>query len=175
MKKILGGLAVVLVGVVGFVMSQPNEWTVTRSIEISAPSEAVFNAVADFKGWSAWSPWFKRDPNMERTLSEPSAGLGARQDWKSKTEGSGYQITDVFEPPTKIGHQLVFTEPFADEGRDEWTFEAINDSTTRLTWSMKGANTGFVKKFFYTFMNLEKMIGNDFESGLGALKAGFLK
>ena len=41
---------------------------------------------------------------------------------------------------------------------------------TRLTWTMKGKND-FQAKLFSLFVNLDRLIGGDFERGLANLKA----
>ena len=41
---------------------------------------------------------------------------------------------------------------------------------TRTTWAMDGHN-GLLGKLFHLVMNMDKMVGGDFERGLAALKS----
>ena len=43
------------------------------------------------------------------------------------------------------------------------------DKASTATWSMEGRNN-LMGKAFSIFMNMDKMIGGDFEKGLGSLK-----
>jgi hypothetical protein len=43
-------------------------------------------------------------------------------------------------------------------------------AATRVTWSMQGANN-FVGKMIQTVIDMDRMVGKDFEAGLAALKA----
>ena len=54
---ILLALVVVVVGIGSFL---PKDFTVERSIEISASPEAVFDEVSSLRKWDAWSPWLAR-------------------------------------------------------------------------------------------------------------------
>ena len=43
------------------------------------------------------------------------------------------------------------------------------DGGTRVTWAMRGANS-FLSKIIGLFMNMDTMIGTDFDDGLASLK-----
>src|SRR5687768_17344092 len=64
LKKLLIGVAVVLAVFAGYVMTRPDTYHVERSTQVAAPAEAVFATLADFKSFTQWSPWQKRDPAM---------------------------------------------------------------------------------------------------------------
>jgi hypothetical protein len=55
LKKILLGLAAVLVIFLIVVAMQPADFRVERSIQVSTPPSAPFAQVNDFRNWSAWS------------------------------------------------------------------------------------------------------------------------
>ena len=75
---ILLALVVVVVGIGSFL---PKDFTVERSIEISASPEAVFDEVSSLRKWDAWSPWLARDPSIVNTYSGPESGAGATVTW----------------------------------------------------------------------------------------------
>jgi hypothetical protein len=64
LKKILIGLAVIILVFLIVVALQPAEFRVARSITIAAPAEVVFGQVNELKKWEAWNPWGKIDPAM---------------------------------------------------------------------------------------------------------------
>src|SRR6478752_1787110 len=67
------GIAVVLI----LAARKPDSFQVTRTATINAPPERVYALIADFKAWSAWSPWEKKDPAMKRTYGGAETGVGA--------------------------------------------------------------------------------------------------
>lgn len=168
-KYTLAILTPIAIGFAIWIHTQPEQFTVQRSATIEAPVPQVFALVADFQQWQKWSPWFKRDPAMKRTVSETSSGLGAKQEWESDTQGSGFQTTETFEENRLIRHKLVFVKPFEGTSEDEFAFEPIGDTQTRVTWTMFGQNKGFMEKLFFALFDLPSAIGKDFEEGLSLL------
>ena len=77
LKKILIGIAIAIVLLVGVIIAQPDSYKVVRTATIAAPQEAVFAQVNDFRKWNAWSPWAKLDPQMKETFTGPEAGEGS--------------------------------------------------------------------------------------------------
>jgi hypothetical protein len=150
------------------IATRPSAYTVTRSATLTAPAPVVFSAVNDFRNWEAWSPWAKRDPDMETTYSGPESGTGAEYAWKGNTDvGSGRMTIRDSRPNEHIAIELEFKEPFASVSDTSFRFTTVPDGT-EVTWSMSGTN-GFAAKAFSLFMNVEKMIGKDFEQGLAQM------
>ena len=77
-KKILIGLAILIVVLVVFIALQPSTFRVERSATMNAPAPVVFAQVNDFHKWNAWSPWAKLDPAMKQTFEGAPAGTGSR-------------------------------------------------------------------------------------------------
>src|SRR5260370_305124 len=74
LKKILLGVATIIVVFVVVVALQPSEMRVTRSATILAPPSVVFAKVNDFHNWEEWSPWAKLDPAAKNSFDGPSSG-----------------------------------------------------------------------------------------------------
>ena len=144
------------------------EFTITRSAFIPAPPEAVFPLVNSFREWASWSPWEDLDPALQRTYSGPESGVGAAYSWKgNRKAGAGsMQILDS-QAPASIRIRLVFVKPFRAVNPTGFTFEPDRGGT-RVTWSMKGENKG-VAALFSRFVDMDKMVGRDFEKGLARL------
>jgi uncharacterized protein YndB with AHSA1/START domain len=153
-----------------FINTRPDSFHVERSTTIAAPSESVFAKINDFHEWTAWSPWEKLDPALKRTFDGAAAGVGAGYHWVGNDKvGEGHMTIMESEPPRGIKIKLEFLKPF--QATNTATFALIPDGPgTRVTWSMDGKNN-FMAKAMSVFMNMDKMIGPDFERGLATLKS----
>ena len=57
LKRILIGIAALIVLFIAVVAMQPADFKIVRSATVSAPAAIVFAQVNDFHKWDAWSPW----------------------------------------------------------------------------------------------------------------------
>lgn len=162
-------LAVALV-VVTFASTRPNDFSVTRSAEIKAPADTIFALINDFRQWPKWSPWEKLDPNLKRTLSGTDAGRGSVYEWEGdKKVGAGrMEILDSV-PPSRVDIKLSFLKPFKAENRTVFTITPVGGAS-QVRWEMTGTSN-LMFKIMGMFMSMDKMVGNDFEKGLTAMKA----
>jgi len=153
--------------VAGIALTRPTPFQVQRSIAISAPPDAVYRDIVDFSRWELWSPWAKLDPAQKTTLV--GEGLGAVYTWSGDDKvGAGRMTIVETVPGSKVGIKLEFLRPW--ESTNETSFLVVPDGAgSRLTWLMKG-NHGFVGRAMSIFMDMDKMIGPDFEKGLASLK-----
>jgi len=168
--KILIAIALILIALVIVVAMQPSEFRVVRTATMSAPAPVVFAQVNDFHNWEAWSPWAKLDPAMKKTYEGAPAGTGATYTWAGNDQvGEGRTTITESRPSDLIKMKLEFVKPFAATNTVEFTFKPEGDQTA-VTWSMAGKNN-FMGKAVGLFMNMDKMVGGDFEKGLASLKA----
>ena len=168
-KKILLGVLAVLVVFLVLVAMRPADFEVSRTAIVNAPAAFAFAQVNDFKAWADWSPWDKLDPAIKRTYGDISAGQGATYHWLGNDQvGEGKMTITDAQAPNHVGIDLEFIKPFPSKNRTEFNF-ATSGSGTSVTWSMKGRHD-FMGKLFGLFMNMDKMIGGDFEKGLGDIK-----
>ncbi|MDB6021760.1 MAG: hypothetical protein JWQ04_1617, partial [Pedosphaera sp.] len=77
LSKILLGLAAVIIIFLIIVALQPAQYSVTRSVSVAAPPEAVFPHVNELKKWEPWNPFAKLDPAIKMTYEGKPAGVGA--------------------------------------------------------------------------------------------------
>jgi len=170
LKKILGGLAVVLAVFLVIVATRPAHYHVERTVAIEAPAEVIYAELDDLRKWSAWSPWEKIDPNMKKTYEGPEHGVGASYTWQGNSDvGKGKMTVESAEPPRHVRYKLEFKEPMEGVAHADMKIEKIGDKANKLTWGMDGDNN-FVGKLFGMFMDMDKMIGEQFEKGLSELK-----
>jgi hypothetical protein len=168
MKKVGIVLGVLLVGLIGFVASRPAHYRVERSQTMAAPPEVAFEQVDTLKTWSSWSPWEKMDPGMDKTYTGPDHGVGAAYEWSSSKAGKGKMTIVESTPGKQVALDLHFIAPFENNAHAEFTF-APAEGGTNVTWAMAGDNN-FMGKLFGLFMNMDDMIGKDFETGLSGMK-----
>jgi uncharacterized protein YndB with AHSA1/START domain len=172
-------LAIVIVLVVGigsvlaFAATKPDVFHVQRSASIKVSPEKVFAFINDFQLWSSWSPYEGRDPEMKRTFSGAPSGKGAVYAWDGdKNVGKGrITITDV-SPPSRVTIALDMFKPFEAHNVVNFTLApkgGTTDVTTEVTWAMEG-RAPFFAKVVHVFMDMDKMVGGDFETGLAKLK-----
>jgi uncharacterized protein YndB with AHSA1/START domain len=170
LMKILVALAGIVVVLVAVVATRPAEFRVARTATIAAPPSVVFAQVNDFHKWGAWNPWGKLDPAMKEAYDGAPAGPGAIYTWAGNNEvGEGRMTIMESRPSELIRIQLDFLKPLAATSIAEFTFRPEGDRTV-VTWSMTGRNT-FTAKAIHLFMNMDRMIGGNFEKGLVAMKS----
>jgi uncharacterized protein YndB with AHSA1/START domain len=163
-------IAVPLAVVLALAATKPDTFRVERATAIKAPPEKIFPLINDFHAWEAWSPYEKKDPNMKRTLSGASAGKGAVYEWDGDGNvGAGRMEITESSPSSKLELNLDMLKPLAAHNVVEFTLEPEGDATT-VTWAMKGEAPYFAK-VIHVFLDMDTMVGSDFEVGLANLKA----
>ena len=149
--------------------TKPDTFSVRRVTTVSAPPEKIFPLINDFHQWGTWSPWEDKDPAMKRTYSGAGSGKGAVYAWDgNKNVGTGRMEILEVSAPSKIVIKLDFFKPFEAHNTAEFTMLPQGDATS-LRWLMHGP-APFMSKVMQVFMNMDKMIGKDFEAGLAKLK-----
>jgi uncharacterized protein YndB with AHSA1/START domain len=168
--KVLIGIAVLIILLAIFVATRPAEFHIERSATIAAPPEKVFAQINDFHSWGAWSPWEKLDPEMKREFGGPTSGAGSTYAWVGNDKvGEGKMTIEKSEPASLVQIKLQFIKPWEDTSTA--TFKLSPDAGgTKVTWSMDGRKN-FMAKAVCLFMDMDKMVGGDFERGLTAIKA----
>jgi uncharacterized protein YndB with AHSA1/START domain len=156
--------------VLAYAATKPDTFRVQRTATIKAPPEKIFPLINDFRSWNSWSPYEHKDPAMKKTYSGASAGKGAVYEWDGdKNVGSGrIEISDA-SPPHKVSIRLNMIRPFAARNRVDFTLQPNGDSTN-VTWAMNG-QTPYLAKIAHVFLDMDRMVGRDFEAGLASLKA----
>jgi uncharacterized protein YndB with AHSA1/START domain len=173
MLEIVAIIAVVLVIAIAVVLilaaTKPPTFSVRRATTIKAPPGKIFPLINDFHQWGSWSPYEHKDPAMKRSYSGAASGKGAVYAWNgNKNVGSGrMEIIDV-STPSKIVIKLDFFTPFEGHNTAEFTMLPQGDGTN-VTWLMHGP-APLMSKVMQVFINIDNMIGKDFEVGLANLK-----
>jgi uncharacterized protein YndB with AHSA1/START domain len=173
MFEIIAIIAVVLAVAIAVVLilaaTKPDTFSVQRATTVKAPPERIFCLINDFHQWGTWSPYENKDPAMKRSYSGAESGKGAVYGWEGNNNvGSGrMEILDT-SVPSKIVIKLDFFTPFEGHNTAEFTMLPQGDATS-VTWLMHGP-APFMSKVMQVFINMDRMIGKDFEIGLANLK-----
>jgi hypothetical protein len=176
MQKVHAVLKIVFVAVlvlaaclVAYAATRPSTLHIERRIQIRAPAGKLFPLINDFHRWDAWTP-FNKDPAMKKTYSGSPAGTGAKYAWEGNRDVGSGDITIIDSAPPR---QVVFathlvTPIFEGRGLATITLDPVGEMTT-VTWAVADTHS-LVLKLIGIFVNLEKKIGDDYETGLAKLK-----
>ena len=169
MIKIVFVLVLVILLVLIYAYSKPSAFQVQRSVQIGAAPDKVFAFINDFRQWDAWTP-YNKDPAMTKTYRGADSGPGAGYDW-SGTNAVGQGSIDIMQttPPNLLVLDLQMLKPFPARNRVEFRLQA-QGAGTDVTWYMEGRQA-FMMKVMGLFMDMDKLVGQDFEVGLSRLKA----
>jgi len=169
-KTIALVVVALIAAVLAYAATKPDTFRVQRAASIKAPPEKIFALLNDFRRWDAWSPWEKKDPAMKRTFGAATSGRGAVYAWEGNKEvGQGRMEIAESVRSSKVTIKLDFVKPFETHNIVEFTLEPKGD-VTNVTWAMHGPNP-YMAKVMQVFFSMDSMVGKDFETGLGNLKA----
>lgn len=143
-------------------------FTVERSTTINAPAADIHARINDFHKWVDWSPWEGIDPNMNRTYTGPTSGVGSGYAWQgSRKVGSG-NMSITKSTSDRVEIDLNFLKPFKANNQTVFAFTP-DGAGTKVVWTMTG-KMNLITKIMGIFMSMDKMVGKDFVKGLAALK-----
>lgn len=175
-QKLLLALVLIAAVAVGSVLvmagGQPDTLEVSRAHVIEAPASAITPYIVDFHQWRNWSPWDELDPDMERTYDGAESGVGATYAWQGNDQvGKGSMKILEVVPDEKVVIELRFIDPFESVAKTTFVLGANDedDEGTEVTWTMTSANA-LPAKIMSLFMDMDAMIGKDFEKGLTKLE-----
>lgn len=172
LKKILVGVAgiVIVLALVGFLL--PRQSHVERSITIDRPASLVFATVNSFQRFSEWSPWQELDPNLQQGASGPRNGVGATLNWSGNDKvGTGVQKITAVVPDRSVTTEIVFDG--MTPAKAEFLLEPAGTGT-QVTWTLD-SDMGMNPIGRYFGLMMDGMIGKDYERGLTRLKAAVEK
>lgn len=155
-------------------MGGSETYTVERERRIAAPPTAVRERIVDFRRWEAWSPWADLDPEMREHYRGAETGVGAVYEWEGNRKAGAGRMEIVGVDGSSDGSDVVtidlrFLKPFKSNSTTTFRLRPDGDGT-HVTWTMVGPRT-FMVKVMGIFTSMEKLIGKDFEKGLGRLAA----
>lgn len=173
LKSIALILALAVAALLLYATTRPDTFAVQRSAVIQAKADRLFPLIDDLHQFNTWNPYAQKDPAMQLSYRGPASGPGAAFDFAGNQDaGKGSVEITGGQAPTRVGMRLHMIEPF--EGRNEIEFtltpQGSQGEATLVTWAMHGPSP-YISKLVGIFLNMDQMIGRDFEAGLARLKA----
>jgi polyketide cyclase/dehydrase/lipid transport protein len=169
MLRIVLFVVLAIVAVLALVITlQPAAFVIERSTTIEAPPSVIYPHLVSPRAQNVWSPFVQGDPQMKLEYSGPESGVGAKSAWQSPQRGNGSMTVTQAAQDREVDLQLDFLRPMKATNQARFTLEPAG-SGTRVSWRMEGRN-GFVGKAFSLAMNMDKLVGGEFEKGLASLK-----
>ncbi|MBY0587044.1 SRPBCC family protein [bacterium] len=167
--RILLGLVVVIALFCTYIALESPDYTIVRETTIAATPEKLFPYINNSKLANDWMPWLESDPKTKMTYEGPAEGVGSIAKWDSPGPmGTGSATVIDSLPNEKVVTQLLNKAPMEMSQVAEITLTPGKDGTL-VRWSVKGQNN-FVGRAVCFFMNMDKMVGGEFEKGLAKLK-----
>ena len=166
---ILVALVALLAGLLAYAATRPNSFRVQRTAVIKAPADKLFALIDDLKLFNNWNPFEKKDPSVRGEYSGAASGVGAAYAWRGKKVGEGRMEITESQAPNKVTMQLDFVKPFKARNTAEFTLQPQGDRLTVVTWAMHGPSP-YISKLMGVILDMDRLIGKDFEAGLEDLK-----
>lgn len=147
------------------------DYTVEREIVIVKAHAEVFEYVRLLKNQDNFSKWASMDPHMEKTFRGIDGEVGFISAWESENKdvGKGEQEIIAIQEGERIDYALRFFEPFESSDKAYMLIEPIDENQTKVTWGFEG-HMDYPMNNMLLFMNMEEMLGGDFQTGLENLK-----
>ena len=147
-----------------------SSFEVTRSTTIQADAARVHSLINDFHEWTAWSPWEDLDPNLSRTYTGPTKGVGAHYAWRGNRKAGEGSMEITGSTPDRVEIELAFLKPMQNTNQVEFVLTPTSGGTD-VTWRMTGRIEDLMMTLFTKLRSMDKLVGKDFEKGLARLKA----
>jgi len=168
----------VLIGLVSLValllivaMFTKKDYGVIREVVINKPKSVVFDYVKLLQNQDNFSVWANKDPEMKKDFHGTDGTVGYVSTWDSKMKdvGKGEQEITKIADGERIDYELRFIEPFASTSSAYVVFEDVSESQTKVKWGFTG-KMKYPMNLLLLTMDMEGMIGKDFQDGLNKLK-----
>jgi len=171
MKKVL--LVIVILIAIPFVIAlfTKKDYAVIREVTISKPKSEVFAYIKMLRNQDNFSKWAQMDPAMKKTYRGTDGTVGFVSAWDSdkKDVGAGEQEIKKITEGERVDFELRFLKPFESTEQAYMTTESASENETKVTWGFNG-HMAYPMNIMMLFMDFEKMIGDDLQTGLNNLK-----
>jgi hypothetical protein len=166
---VLGAFVLAVVVVLGLAVGKPDKLHIERSLVMQGTPAHVFPYANDFTKFVTWIPWTALDPNQTTKFSDPSSGVGATYEWSGNDDVGSGRMEILSAEPNAVVHQLDFLEPFESHAQSTVSMKSVADGKVEVTWAFD-QDANFGSKVMAVFMDMDKMLGPDFEKGLSNLQ-----
>lgn len=146
-------------------------YSIDREIIVNKPKRDVFNYIKYLKNQNHYSKWAMMDPNMIKTFTGTDGTVGFKSAWDSnnKNVGKGEQEIKMITEGDRISYLIHFIRPFAGIAESYMSTIATTMTQTKIKWEFQ-SKMNYPMNIMLLFMDMNKMVGNDLETGLNNLK-----
>jgi uncharacterized protein YndB with AHSA1/START domain len=147
-----------------------------REITINKPRQDVFAYIKMLKNQDNFSKWASMDLTMKKAYKGTDGTVGFVSSWESENKkvGKGEQEITKIAEGERVDYRLHFIEPFEGLANAYMTTTSVAENQTRVKWGFD-SSMKYPMNIMLLFMNMEKMVGDDFATGLNNLKANLEK
>lgn len=169
----IAGIVLAIILVIPFIAALfvPRDYSVVKEVTIERPHREVYAYTKMLKNQNNYSKWALKDPDMHKEYRGTDGQVGFVSFWRSENPdvGSGEQEIIAIEDGKRIDYALRFFEPFEANDKAYMEFEEATNFSTKVRWGFDG-HMAYPMNAMLLVMDMEKMIGDDFETGLRNLK-----
>jgi hypothetical protein len=169
------GILYGIIALVAIVLIVPlfikKDFAAVSEIIINKPKQVVFDYLKYLKNQDNFSVWAGMDPNMKKDYKGIDGTVGFVSAWESENKkvGSGAQEILKISEGERLDFELRFLKPMKATNYAFLTTESQSENQTKVKWGFTGKMT-YPMNMMLLFMNMQKMVGKDFDSGLAKLK-----
>ncbi|MEO6228526.1 MAG: SRPBCC family protein [Ferruginibacter sp.] len=170
-KKILIAIAALIAILLIVALFVKKDYAVEREITINKPKQTVFEYIKLLKNQDNYSKWATMDPAMKKTYRGTDGTVGFVSAWESQQDdvGTGEQEITKITEGERIDFELRFIKPFEATEPAFMTTTATSANQTNVKWGFSG-HMNYPMNLMMVFMDIEKMIADDLQTGLNNLK-----
>ncbi len=170
-KRIFIGLVMLIAILLLVALFAKKDYAVERDIVINKPKQEVFDYIKLLKNQNNYSKWATMDPDMKKEYRGTDGTVGFVSAWDSdkKDVGKGEQEIKNITDGEKIDYELRFIKPFQATDHAYMATDAVSENQTKVKWGFNG-RMNYPMNLMLVFMNMEKMLGGDLQTGLSNLK-----
>lgn len=148
-----------------------SDYAVERQVTINKANSDVFSYIVLLKNQNNYSKWANMDPNMTKSYQGTDGTVGFISAWESDNEdvGIGEQEIIKITPEQRVDFELRFLSPFESTSPAYMTTSPSTANSTKVVWGFEG-HMAYPMNLMFLFMDFEKIIGDDLQTGLDNLK-----
>ncbi|MET3114228.1 hypothetical protein AAKU52_001962 [Pedobacter sp. CG_S7] len=173
--KILKGLLILIVGIIVLALVVAlfvkKEYSVEREVVIEKPRQNVYDYLKYLKNQDNFSKWANIDPAMKKYYRGIDGTIGFVSGWDSNKSdvGKGEQVIKKLQNGERIDTEIRFLKPMESTSYSYMTTSAYQEIYTKVKWGFNG-KMKYPINLLILLMNMDKMIGDDLQTGLDNLK-----
>jgi hypothetical protein len=163
-------IAVIIAIILAIALFVKKDYSVERDIIINRNKNDVFNYIRLLKNQDNFSKWASLDPGMKKEYRGMDGTVGFVSSWEgNKKVGKGEQEIVKITDGDRVDYKLHFIKPFEGLAESHMTTSTVSENQTKVGWGMS-SSMKYPMNIMMLFMNMEKLIGDDFSTGLTNLK-----